>query len=101
MVLISFGLYFNIVENSLLKYLIWCAEHWIIRIKWSCGSLTIKKDNRADINEKDVIPAIFERFRDIVFHSLSRDCLTDISDMGPGILITKLYTSQRNGRLNF
>ena len=63
--------------------------------------LAIEKDHRADINEKDVIPAIFERFRDIVLHSLSRDCLTDISDMGPGILMTKLDTSQRNGRIYF
>jgi len=48
---------------------------------------------------KKMIPAIFERFRDIVFHSLSRDFLTDnsdISDMGPGIVMTKLETSQNN-----
>ena len=60
----------------------------------------IEKDHRVDINEKDVIPALFERFRNI-FHSLSRDYLKDISDMGPGILMTKLDTSQRNGRIYY
>ena len=50
--------------------------------------IIIEKEDRADIKGKDVIPAIFKRFRDIVFNSVLRGCVTDISDMGPGNFMT-------------
>ena len=50
--------------------------------------IIIEKEDRADIKGKDVIPALFKRFRDIVFNSVLRGCVTDISDMGPGIFMT-------------